>query len=71
MEPDDVKAARGRTRKKRYPITVTINGLWNKTPDEIEDILTNALHKHGLCGCWGPMNGYTMSVTATNDTLNA
>jgi len=67
LTPDEVRRALGRPAKERQLIAVTIHGHWTRTPEEVRDILDAALHAAGLCGCWGPGNGYTMSVALAEE----
>jgi hypothetical protein len=50
-------------------VSIVIHGQFDRPGDEIGEIIDNALHDAGLCGCAGPANGYMLTVetSATAD----
>jgi hypothetical protein len=43
-------------------VTVEINGMFDRPAEAVSEIIDNALHDAGLCGCAGPANGYVLSM---------
>lgn len=43
-------------------VTIVIHGQFDRPDHHVAEIIDNALHDAGLCGCTGPGNGYTLSV---------
>ena len=56
----------GMRRFRRVPagsqVTIVIHGRFDRHGDEVGEIIDNAMHDAGLCGCAGPANGYLLSV---------
>lgn len=43
--------------------TITIHGQWTRPVEKVAEVIEGALCAAGFCGCGGPGNGFTLSMS--------